>query len=243
LVGLVRKQEGAGFWNTSVRDYYINKRKVPKTILDLIHNRTVSDVPSITASQNIEMLKKSKKWTRILADFGEASASWFLECNESFFMVKLRWVEFPLKVAEGIDVIGFRVSNEEISISEAKTTSELEISSTVSKLSKQLRCSRIEEELCSPMNQYGSKAWLVEQLVNQGIISEAKVDEILSKTDYVRYGFVFHSKDTVAQFNHALQTLQAETQPITFVDYALENFDFEIGSFVELLIVSRDLAK
>jgi hypothetical protein len=93
------------------------------------------------------------------------------------------------------------------------------------------------------MNQYGSKACLVEQLVNQGIISDEKVDEILSKTDYVRYGFLFHPKDAKAQYDTALQTLEADSQPITFVDYALENFDFEIASFVELLIVSKDLVK
>jgi len=243
MAAVSRKHAKTGFWNAKVREYYVRKLGISPTILKLMEKRIVHDIPALTGGR-AKSLKGTGIWKALLADFGEAAASWFLETNEALFLVKLRWVEFPLKVGQGIDIMGFRKSTDDIAVSEAKTISSRNISSTIGELGDQLCKQRIEKDLDLPLLAYGSKGWLVDKLVQKGIIAEEKAEEILNKTQYLRYGFVFHPEtDKPPSYTDAVKRLQSEGLPIRFIDYSLENLDHEIKSLVEVLAVPKGLVK
>jgi hypothetical protein len=233
-----------GFWNRNLREYYLERRKISATILRLIKNRVVADIPALSQAVNIDTLKWANKWRRILADFGEVAASWFLETHESVYLVKLRWIDFPLRIMDGIDLLGYKPASRDLAVAEAKVSSATSLSSTVGRLSDQLSRSRIDAELNSPLNEYGSKAWLAEELVEKGIIPEDRVEEILSETRYLRYGFLFHpDAEPAPKYSQLVTSLETEGLPVTFVDYTLESLQHEVSSFVEVLVVNKELMK
>jgi hypothetical protein len=237
------KHAKTGFWNAKVREYYVKKLGVSPAILKLMEKRIVRDIAGPRRG-HAKSLRGTRLWKPLLADFGEAAASWFLETNEALFLVKLRWVEFPLKVGQGIDIMGFRKSTEDIAVSEAKTVSSRKISSTIGELGDQLCRQKIEKDLDLPLLAYGSKGWLVDKLVQKGIIAEEKAEEILDKTQYLRYGFVFHPEtDKPPSYADAVKRLQSEGLPIRFIDYSVEDIDHEIKSLVEVLAVPKGLVK
>ena len=239
---IVYRRAERGFWNAHVREYYVRKRQIPDAILRLVRNRVVSDIPALADAVDLEAIGRGSKWKRILADFGEASASWYLETRGSIYLVKLRWVDFPLRIMEGIDVLGYRPATKDVAVAEAKVTNSPSLSSTLAQLGDQLSRARIDEELDSPMNEYGSKVWLIEELLNQGVIQEEAVDELLAKTEYVRYGFVFHPQSSASPNYVPLGSrLDAEGPPTTFVDYIMEDLEHEVKSFVEILTVNKEL--
>ena len=229
-------------WVKSIREYYLKKRRIPEAILRLITNKVVTDIPALTTAVDLEILKRSSKWRRILADLGEAAASWFLETNKSIYLVKLRWVDFPLRIMEGLDVMGYVPTTEDIAVAESKVVNSTNLSSTASHLADQLRRSRIDAELDSPLNEYGSKVWLAQELLDRGIISDDKVDELMSKTEYARYGFLFHPpSNNLPAYSEIGSDLDGEGLPVTFVDYTLADLEHEVGSFIEVLAINKEL--
>ncbi len=231
-----------GFWNKNVRDYYLKKRKVPEAILRLIRGRVVADIPSLTGAVDLAELKQGDKWRRVLADLGEATASWYLETKKSVYLVKLRWVDFPLRIMEGLDLMGYEPVAEEITVAESKVVNNPNPSSTASRLAEQLSRSRINAELDSPLNQYGSRVWLVEELLKHGIIPEERVEELLTKAEYTRFGFLFHPPSArLPNYRQMSDKLEAEGLPVTFVDYTLADLEHEVESFVEVLEIRKEL--
>ena len=206
-----------------------------------MYSLVVADIPSLGIPVDLEQWKRGGKWRHILADFGESAASWYLETNESVCLVKLRWVDFPLKIMAGIDLMGYEPEEEELAVAESKVTSTTAVSSTASHLADQLRRERIDAELESPLNEYGSKVWLVGELLSKKVISDDEVDGILAKTEYKRYGFVFHPpSDSQPDYAEMGAGLEAEGLPVTLVDYTLTDLDHEIRSFVEVLMINKE---
>jgi hypothetical protein len=239
---IVYHEAERGFWNKDVRDYYIKKRRVPESILRLMRGSVIADMPSLTAAVSLAELKQGGKWRKILADLGEAAASWYLETKKSIYLVKLRWVDFPLRIMEGLDLMGYESTAEEIAVAESKVINNPNPSSTASRLAEQLSRSRIDAELDSPLNEYGSKVWLVQELLDRGIISDEQVDELLSKAEYTRFGFLFHPPSTsLPNYSQMGDKLEAEGLPVTFVDYTLADLEHEVGSFVEVLEINKEL--
>jgi hypothetical protein len=188
----------------------------------------------------LKNVKKNRKWRNILCDFGESCASWYLEDKKNIYLVKLRWIDFPFKILPGIDLVGIAFSSEELCCAEAKTLNSTNISSTIKGISNELKNDRIHNLLNSPINDYGSKAWLIEKLVDAGKLPIEKVKEIFEKNQYTRYGFIFHPRrKKPAPYDVAKKLLEDEDQPVFLFDYELEDLEFEIVSFVEVVAIPR----
>ena len=130
------------------------------------------------------------------------------------------------------------MSSEEVCCAKARTRNDTNISSTIRELSEEPRDERLSGFLNSSINEYGSKGWLVQKLLEAGRIGPERAEDILTKSEYSRYGFVFHPRrKNPASYNIAKAALNNEQGPITFFDYEMEDLEHEIGSFIEVIAI------
>lgn len=239
-ITLISELEKRGFWDQKIKSYYESKM-IKKLIKKTQKNHSIAKIPAADKKIIVQNCKKSGDWKPVLCDFGESCASWYLETKEQIHFVKLRWVIFPFTIMQGIDLVGYKNSTEEICCAEAKTKNDSSVSSTISALCEELKDDRIRKFLDSPINRYGSKECVVQDLLDSGKISPEQAKTILDKSNYLRYGFLFHPKrNKKASFQASKDILHDNSGPVTLIDYELEDLNFEIGSFLEVVSVSLE---
>lgn len=243
-----------GFWNKEIKNYYITKRGLKQKISDTEKDHKIS----IASCKNGDL---AFTWGDLTADFGEVCTSWFLEEKDKILFVRVRWIESPLTIGKGVDLMGVQPSSHSVCYAESKTRNSRytsQIKKPVDELSSQLSDTRLAKRFNSPQSIYQSLIWLkdiLEELIKKGdfLLNEKDIDIILKNKKYLRHGSIIRPENGESiDFSNAFQYLDDECRkfrgcentcvencedrsPITFIDFQLEDLEIEINAFLQTI--------
>jgi hypothetical protein len=187
-------------WNESVVPFFLQERGVPD--LDrAFKDFNLDDEAILKLAQRIKV-KREQKGTKIISSFGEISASFFLNYNEKFILIGLRWPKEMFEIQTGLDIVGVDPKNLDVIYAEVKTSETKKPSSIrVQKadLTEDLKDKRLNSYFLETTREPATKLWIIDLLrksIQEGKIKGSKetIESIInSKQKYIRYGFLIHT--------------------------------------------------
>ena len=193
------------FWS-----YYLRRRGVHDELLTRLSDGLRSLVSESLAREVLAELQDAIQQNDLLGQLGEVVASFVMEEQEDVLLCHVNWPNQPFAVVRGLDLAGLCTETWLPVVIEIKATASAQLSAQASKLTDDLRDSRVRPKLDLPIDTGRSRRSILARFrraLQEGQFGERKiaaedVERMVGDDAYVRVGILIHPRRENGKYDY-----------------------------------------